>query len=117
MDDLEKFYRKDWMSDDQWLCAQFWADIMGGFHHVSGNFKQCGSGISIFEKYGNFATYDFDGLTRLVFLAHDRCIRVAIDGGGPMGVKFTIHKRHLREGNMSEKHPTIEDAITKWRTK
>lgn len=27
---------------------------------------------------GDLASYDYDALTRLVFMAHDRCIRVAI---------------------------------------
>jgi len=29
-------YRKDWMTDDQWECYQFLADLFFGFNHLFG---------------------------------------------------------------------------------
>src|ERR1017187_1988032 len=115
MSDDEKYYRETWMSDDQWQCALFWAEIMRGFHHIQGTFKKHGKGIAITQAHGNFATWDFNNLTRLVFLAHDRCIRVEIDGGGFGNSKFTLFKRHKRDGQMHERHPMLETAYAAWR--
>lgn len=114
-DELAKYYREEWMSDDQWQCALMHADLMRGFHHVGGKFKPCGSGIEIHECYGSWATFDYDGLTRAVFLAHDRCIRIDIGPSGPGRMKFTLHKRHKRDGALHERHPTLEDAVQSWR--
>lgn len=60
------------------------------------------------------STYDFDELTRLVFLAHDMCIRVEIRNHGPNRLKLMFHPRK-REGNIAERHPTLEQAVAKWR--
>jgi hypothetical protein len=105
------YYRKDWMSDDQWECAQMFADVVGGFHHVSGTFKPHGTGVKVSDYGGRWATFDFDALTRIVLLAHDRMIRVALEPTGPRMVGFVLFKRHTREGSMYERHPTIEQAI------
>ena len=60
--------------------------------------------------------HEFDDLTRLVFLAHDRCVRVEIGNSGPGMIKIIIHKRHHRDGQPSyERHPTIETALKTWR--
>lgn len=112
MDDLAKYYRKPWMSDDQWNCAMFVAELFGGFHHVLGEFKTCSTGIEVNVSNGNWAaTYDFDGLTRAVIMAHDRMVRFEIAPSGPRMLKLRLWQRHSREGRMSERHPTIEDAI------
>ena len=111
MDDYEQNYRKDWMTDDQWECAKMFASVVGGFHHVTGEFKPHGGGIKVSSYSGRWATFDFDGLTRLVLHAHDQMIRVAVVPSGPRMVGFEMWKRHTREGSMYEKHPTIEQAI------
>lgn len=113
--DLALYYREPWMSDDQWECALMFADLMRGFHHIGGTFKPSGSGITINEPYGAWATYDFDGLTRAVFMAHDRCIRIDITTSSPGRLKFLLHKRHKREGAMHERHPTLAVAVDHWR--
>jgi hypothetical protein len=113
----EKYYRKPWMTSDQWECAQMFADVVGGFHHVGGDFKPFGDGLRVSSYSGRWATFDFSGLTRLVVLAHDRMIRVEVSPSGPRMVAFNMWKRHTREGSMSERHPTIEEAITMHRPK
>lgn len=90
----------------------------------------------------DLATWDFDGLTKLVLLAHDMCVRVDIqpaiqwyrwnaDAEESQRVAVTdhpddvptngewaepclriwFHKRRTRDGGMSERHPTIEQAV------
>ena len=117
MTDGEQHYRKDWMSDDQWECAIFLADLFRGFHHVNGTIKPSGRGIEANVFNGNWAaTYDYDGLTRAVIMAHDRMIRFEISGRtGPNMLKLFLHKRHCREGKMHERHPTLEQAIARCR--
>lgn len=104
-------YRKDWMTDDQYECYELLADLFCGFHHVYTEPKEFGSGICLNTSSHRLATFDFDGLTRAVFLAHDRMIRIELAPSGPGMVKICLHKRHKREGMMSERHPTIEEAL------
>ena len=107
----EDYYRQDWMTDDQWECAELLADLQGGFHHVTGKIKRAGDGIETSSFNFRAATYDFDGLTRLVVLAHDRMIRAEIAPSGPGMLKLYLQKRHLREGgHMHERHPELEQA-------
>ena len=105
-------YRKDWMSDDQWECYEMLADLFRGFHHITGKLHEFSSGIALNTTNSNmFATYDFDGLTRAVVMAHDRMIRFEIAPSGPGMLKLVLFKRHKREGDlMRERHPTLEDA-------
>ena len=108
-------YRKPWMSDDQWECYQLLADLYLGFHHVHGAVHEWGNGIKFNTHITRLASTDFDGLTRLVFLAHDRMIRVEVVPSGPRMIGLTLHKRHRRDGGMSQRHPTIEQALEAWR--
>jgi hypothetical protein len=106
-----KYYRKHWMTDDQWACAQMFASVVGGFHHVGGEFKPCGYGIEVSAWASGWATFDYSKLTGLVVRAHDEMVRVEVRPSGPRRIKFAMWKRHSRTGSMSERHPTIEDAI------
>lgn len=62
----------------------------------------------------NLATFDGPQLTRLVFLAHDYCVRVDIQPASPRYFRFVFHRRQ-RNGGIFERHPTIEQAIFDWR--
>ena len=108
-------HRKNWMTDDQWECAQMFADVVGGFHHISGTIKPHGKGIKVSDRAFGWSTFDFDRLTRLVILAHDRMIRVALAQSGPYRVGFELYKRHTRVGSMSVRHPTLEQAMVSHR--
>jgi len=101
-------------------AVDFFSALYGGKHHIPGarygdakNVKVWGTGWSV-SHYGDLSTYDFDMLTRLVLLAHDRCVRACIRQGGPGGVKVCISARD-REGGFSERHPTIEEALARFR--
>ncbi|HZS84188.1 MAG TPA: hypothetical protein VFA50_15035, partial [Stellaceae bacterium] len=59
--------------------------------------------------------YDFDHLTRLVIAAHDRCVRLDIEPAARRYLWLILHPRE-REGGMSRRHPTIEQAIADFRS-
>ena len=63
---------------------------------------------------GQLATYDFSGLTKLVFLAHDHCIRVDLMPCNGSYLKLMFHPRQ-REGSMPQRHPMLEEAVASWR--
>lgn len=101
-----------WASDDQWECCEFLRDLFGGFHHMRlENVKDYGMGIAYSIRYPQMATADNSQLTRMVFMAHDRMIRVELNGSGPAMIKLCLWKRHKREGQLRERHATVEDAL------
>lgn len=111
----DKTLTRTQMSPDQVECLNLFSDLVGGDHHITGNVYECGRGIRVSIFSGTLATFDFDGLTRLVFLAHDRCIRVELISSGPSRVGIALHKRHTREGSSSQRHPTITEALERHR--
>jgi hypothetical protein len=92
----------------------FFIAFYGGEHHFPSDLKPYGFGWSM-SHFGSMATFDFNELTRLVLLAHERCIRAEISQGGPNRLRIAIWKRE-REGAMHERHPTIEQAIEEFRS-
>ena len=97
-------------------AIDFFSAFYRGRHHIpESGVKECGFGWRV-SHYGTLSTFDFDALTRLVFMAHDRCVRVEIGQSGPWRLKIMIHKRR-RVGDMQERHPTIDDALIRWRGK
>ena len=109
----EKYY--SWCSDNQWKCCEMVFDLIGGEHHLCGKLKEYGSGIEYNTRHDSLATYDFNLLTRMVFMAHDRLIRVEIKPSGPGMLKWCLWQRTKREGSMFERHPTIETALNNYR--
>lgn len=96
-------------------AEEFFGMVFRGRHHIPSEVKPFGRGWKVNARFGALSTFDFDDLTRLVFLAHDRCVRVEIVQGGPGRVGIAIWKRHCREGDFCERHPTIERALAAWR--
>jgi hypothetical protein len=95
-------------------ATEFFAEIYYGEHHFPTKIKPYGTGWSICD-FDSLSTYDFNKLTRLVFLAHDKCYRLLIRQGGPGTIKIIIWKRYEREGSVEKKHPTLEMAFDSWR--
>lgn len=62
----------------------------------------------------SLGTYDLDEMTRLVFLAHDLCVRVEVFPNTSSSMNLMFHPR-VRHGGVFSRHPTIEQAITSWR--
>lgn len=65
--------------------------------------------------YGPLSTFDGDELTRLVVLAHDRCIRVELRPCNGRYVRLGFSPRRAREGSIFERHPTMEAALARLR--
>lgn len=108
----EEHYRLSWMTDDQWICYELLGDVHGGLNHLFGKCHSSNKGIRFNSTNSNcLSTFDYSGLTRLVVWAHDRMIRVQILPSGPAMICFVMHRRHSRDGDVSLRHPTIEDAI------
>ena len=64
--------------------------------------------------YGSLATFDFDLMTRLVFLCHDYCVRGEVSAATPNRLRLMFHRRQ-REGAIYKRHPTLEQAVATWR--
>jgi len=67
--------------------------------------------IIFYLRWKDLSTVDFNNLTILVVLAHDRMIRVCIDAAAPHTLRLLFHQRTKREGDIFERYPTIEDHI------
>lgn len=96
-------------------AVAFFAEFYGGEHHFPrGGVKDWGTGWCVNHDQGDLATYDFDRLTKLVIMAHDKCIRVSVQPHQFKTLRIAIWKR-AREGGLSLRHPTLEQAIESFR--
>jgi hypothetical protein len=68
-------------------------------------------GVSWFKT---FATYDFNDLTRFVFLCHEARIRGEISPLGPRLLRVMLHERKA-EGGIGRSHPSLDEVIAAWR--
>lgn len=73
---------------------------------------ECGRGV-MFIVRAQWSTYDTDGLTLLVVGAHDRCIRVEIEGCAPGYLRVYMHPRTRDGDQQGTRHPSIEEALAK----
>lgn len=104
-----------WATAGQEECIDLYCDLVGGAHNLNGSFIDLGgNGVCINQKR-SFATYDDNWLTNLVFMAHDRCIRVELQAAGHGNMRVILFKRAGRDGRLMERHPTLEDAIVGYR--
>jgi hypothetical protein len=84
------------------------AFVYHGEHHIPAKIRDRGHLCEINIPAG-MATFDFDGLTRLVIAAHGYCARVEIAGsGGPRRIKLYFHDRQ-RVGCICDRHPSAQD--------
>jgi hypothetical protein len=63
---------------------------------------------------GDLSTFDFDGLTRLVFLCHEARIRLSIDPAGPKLLRLSFWPRKA-EGPWHARHPNLDEAVARFR--
>ena len=64
------------------------------------------------DKYGTrLSTWDWDELTRLVFLCHDRALRVEIEPCNFRIIRLIFSQRTSRIGDFCTRHPTVEMAL------
>jgi hypothetical protein len=97
-------------------ATSFFSEFYQGEHHIPGKIKPYGDGWVVNHDRGGIATYDYDQLTRLVFMAHERCVRVEVSPSSPRHLKIAIWKRE-REGTFSVRHPDLQTAIEKFNKK
>ena len=96
-------------------ATAFFAELFCGEHHIPrGGVKEWGIGWCV-STWADLSTFDADKLTRLVFLAHDYCVRAEVTHSGPRMVRICIWQRDTREGSIAERHPTLEQAVAAWR--
>jgi hypothetical protein len=57
------------------------------------------------------STFDFNNLTALVILCHDRCVRLTIQAASHNYLRLLFHKRESRSGSTFSSHPTLEEAV------
>lgn len=92
-------------------AKEFFSEFYNGEHHIPGfEPKPYGLGWIIIHDRGDLATFDFNQLTKLVVMAHDKCIRTSVEEHSKNAVKIAIWKRE-REGSMSDRHPDLESHI------
>jgi len=93
-------------------ATDFFSEFYYGRHHIPGDkVHEWGYGFRVKHDRGGLSTFDFNELTRLVLMAHRDCIRVSVS---PLSFRFLsieIWQRQGTEGNIYERHPTIEQAI------
>ena len=108
-----------WLAMSEEEAVAFFAELYGGADNIPGvdyekrgphNVKMLEHGHGCYlHVYGPMTTYSPNDLTRLVVLAHARCVRVAIMNFGrfsQMTIKVT---KCQRSGAM--RHPTLRDAL------
>ena len=98
------------------------AFTFGGLHHCGRIHKE-----NVGTEYENWttskwsgrgcqeSTWDFNFLTRFVFACHAYCVRGAMGQSGPGMIKLQLHARHTRTGDITERHPDMEEAVAKLR--
>lgn len=104
-------YRKPILTEAEEAARRVLAHAYYGIHHVPYWDRRTawGDGVAVSVPV-SLSTYDYNTLTRLVVAAHDECVRVEILPGGRGLLKIGLTMRK-REGDITEKHPTMEDAI------
>jgi hypothetical protein len=57
---------------------------------------------------GELASWDFNHLTSLIVLCHDRAVRVAVEGTARRYLTLRFHRRR-RQGGTDERHPHLDE--------
>ncbi len=95
-------------------ATSFFSELYGGDHKLPGEVSSCGIGWKIKDFRSSFSTFDGNTLTKLVLMAHDKCVRVDIQPLNENTVELCIWQRQ-REGSVDQRHPTIEQAVSSFR--
>lgn len=96
-------------------ATAFFAEFYQGEHHIPKHqVFEYGHGWMVKHDRGDLATYDYNELTKLVLMAHDKCIRVGVSPLSKQVLQISIWKRQ-RDGGMCQRHPTLEQAIESFR--
>lgn len=99
------------------------ADILGvlyrGCHHIDDGALERVRwdnpryiSIVLFET--DIATFDFNMLTNIVFLAHWLAVRISIKPKSHRYIEMLFHQRK-RTGEFSQRHPSLDDAVIQFK--
>lgn len=124
---LNRMYakRKNWkplpekLSEFQAKVADILGMVGGGIYnatvsHGSIDWEYGFNGISAVWKYPQFATWDFNQLTMLVFLCHEARIRCELGPAGPHMLRLSFWQRNAT-GDISTRHPNLDEAVAMFR--
>lgn len=117
-----KFAGANWIQDSQKKALSDFgvqvADLIGqltsGIYHVADEVRKVDFESDYYIEWRTrwpLATTDSDGLTQLVVLAHDRCIRVEIAACSQWTVKVLFTPRVRGDQHWSRTHPDIEPHV------
>lgn len=103
------------MSDLGRKVADILGQVYAGIYHIDRDILRADlSGdryiVLTMDAFRDYSTFDGSTLTDLVVLCHDAAIRLSIDPAGPRYFRLSFHQRK-REGDISQRMPTIEDAV------
>lgn len=97
--------------------ANLMGELASGLYHIEGITRADWNAIhtiTVTIRDEKFSTYDSDWLTRLVFLCHERDVRVSMKAAAFKYFRL-IFTKVTKEGFFREHHPTLEEAIKAWR--
>lgn len=72
------------------------------------------SGVSIIWHGRDLSTFDFDELTKLVFLCHEARIRCSVAPAGPRMLRLSFWQREAT-GDFATRHPDLDEAVVQFR--
>jgi hypothetical protein len=98
--------RREDCSERQAICWDL-IERWCGTHNVQ-RIQPCSSEELQFCMHTDISTYDCDGLTRLVLLAHAMRVRVELTGAGPNYLRVVLSAREP-EGTFLRRHPGLTD--------
>jgi hypothetical protein len=111
---INKYYANGKISKLGENVADLLNDVWSGIYHIDGKSlskvdwtNNDWIRISIF---GGLNSYDDDKLTRLVVLAHDRCLRLEINPCNFNHLELLFHQRD-RVADFYHRMPTMEDHL------
>jgi hypothetical protein len=92
--------------------------VGGGIYNAPINIEKIdwsyGGGISVVWQQKEFATFDYNTLTLLVFLCHDARIRCSVSACGPRNMRLSFWQRQA-SGDVCVRHPNLEEAVKAFR--
>lgn len=95
--------------------ADLLGDLFRGLYHWSGYRRVDWSSehhIRVTIGWQSWSTWDFNDLTRLVFLAHHYAIRVQLGPCNFRHFELMFHQRDPEATKTSRRHPTLRQAVT-----
>lgn len=94
--------------------ADLLGDLFQGIYHIDGEVLKADFSdvhqVRVCVRDNDFATYDGDLLTRLVFFCHEKNIRVSIKGAAHRYLWLDFCNVD-RRGFFAERHPTIAESM------